>query len=62
MTAVLARLRAGDTSDDPVVDRLNDLSLRAARQGRTFSPRTAARALSSSGTVTPMAAGFPLLP
>ena len=35
---VLARLRAGEESGDVMVDRLNTLSLEAARHGRSFIP------------------------
>jgi hypothetical protein len=54
MAHVLARRRGGETSDDPAVDRLNTLSLRAAQQGKTFSPRVmTASTLSARQTVTP---------
>ena len=39
LTRVLTRLRTGEVGDDVVVDRLNTLSLAAARQGRPFRPR-----------------------
>ena len=45
---VLARLRGGQTSDDPTVERLNTLSLQAALQGKAFSPRAMAASLASS--------------
>jgi hypothetical protein len=61
---VLARLRADDTSVDPVVDRLNTLSLLAAQHGQTFSPRVAAvRDVLMRGRVTsPKPALPPVLP
>jgi hypothetical protein len=48
---VLARLRNGTPTDDAVVDRLNALSLRAAEEGKTFSPRlVTARFLSAQAS------------
>jgi hypothetical protein len=48
VAAVLARLRAGKITDDAAVDRLNALSLLAARHGKTFSPRAATVSLVST--------------
>lgn len=59
---VLARQRAGQASQDPVVDRLNVLSLEAALQGKTLSARALSHGLlSSRQTVTSRAPARPPL-
>jgi hypothetical protein len=61
--SVLARLRAAQVSDDPAVDRLNIISLQAARQGKTLSPRALSASLASSRQeVTAPGPAFPPLP
>jgi hypothetical protein len=45
--SVLARVESAEASDDPMVDRLNIISLQAAKQGKTLSPRALSAGLAS---------------
>jgi hypothetical protein len=59
---VLDRLRSDASSDAIAVDRLNTLSLLAALQGKTFSPRTVMASVLSRTATSPRPVLPPSLP